>query len=106
VLLYHFHASDGGFSLRVEPFLDDTDRGVFATRAPRRPNPIGISTVEVVSVEGARLTVDGIDVVDGTPLLDVKPFVGGFGVPENSDDGWLEDASGDAESRRADDRFQ
>jgi len=74
ILLYHFHASGDDAPLSVEPFLDDEQRGVFSTRAPQRPNPIGISVVSVESIEGRELTVGGIDVIDGTPLLDVKPF--------------------------------
>ena len=64
VLLYHFHLSKG-FSLRVKPFLDDTLHGVFATRAPKRPNPIGFSVVELVKIEKNVLDVKNIDIVDG-----------------------------------------
>lgn len=73
VLIYHFHLSTG-FSLKVRPYLDDTPRGVFATRAPRRPNPIGISVVRLAGVEGGIIKVIDVDVVDGTPLLDIKPM--------------------------------
>lgn len=107
ILVYHFHAIDQSTppSMRVEPFLDGTERGLFATRAPRRPNPIGLSVVAIDAIDDETLTVTGIDVVDGTPLLDVKPFVPGFDVPEETRAGWLEDARASAQSTRADDRF-
>lgn len=105
ILLYHFNETADDVSMRVEPFLDADARGLFATRAPNRPNPIGLSVVEILAVEDGELTVGGIDVVDGTPLLDVKPFVPDFDVPEDATTGWLEDAAEDARSTRADDRF-
>jgi tRNA-Thr(GGU) m(6)t(6)A37 methyltransferase TsaA len=91
VLLCHFHRSRG-FTLKVVPFLDDTPRGVFATRAPRRPNPIGLSVVRLVSVEGNRITFEGVDLIDGTPVLDIKPYVPEFDVREAVRLGWLEEA--------------
>lgn len=106
ILVYHFHATDGSAPMRVEPFLDDTERGLFATRAPLRPNGVGLSVVGIESVDGATLTVRGIDVVDGTPLLDVKPFVAAFDAPDDVDDGWLADCRERARSERADDRFR
>lgn len=74
VLLYHFHKSHG-FSLRVTPFYDDRERGVFATRAPARPNGIGLSVVRLVERSEATLVIEDVDIVDGTPLLDVKPYI-------------------------------
>lgn len=105
ILLYHFHASDDTVSMRVEPFLDDTDRGLFATRAPQRPNGIGLSVVAIESVSEGTITVRDIDVVDKTPLLDIKPFVAEFDIPNDIDQGWLTDCLADAPSQRADDRF-
>ena len=105
ILLYHFHASDDAASLTVEPFLDDEPRGVFATRAPQRPNPIGLSVVEVESVTDGTVTVNGIDVVDGTPVLDIKPFVPEFDVPSDADTGWLTASESTIQSTHADDRF-
>lgn len=88
ILVYWFHrASD--FSLTVRPFLDDRSHGLFATRYPARPNPIGLSAVKLVAVEGRTLHVHGIDVLDGTPLLDIKPFVPAFDHREGSRVGWL-----------------
>jgi len=105
ILLYHFHASGDDAPLSVEPFLDDEQRGVFSTRAPQRPNPIGLSVVSVESVEGRELTVGGIDVVDGTPLLDVKPFVPEFDVPSETETGWMDASASTIRSEQADERF-
>jgi tRNA-Thr(GGU) m(6)t(6)A37 methyltransferase TsaA len=105
ILVYHFHAAEGASPLRVEPFLDDAKRGLFATRAPRRPNPIGLSVVGIEAVEDRSLTVCDVDVVDGTPLLDLKPFVPVFDAPAGADSGWLDGCREDARSARADDRF-
>lgn len=106
ILLYHFHVASDTISLQVEPFLDDETRGVFATRAPQRPNPIGLSVVEIASVTAHEVTVRGIDVVDQTPLLDIKPFVPDFDVPGAADTGWLDASKAAIRSQRADERFQ
>jgi tRNA-Thr(GGU) m(6)t(6)A37 methyltransferase TsaA len=87
-LLYYFHLAPG-FSLLVQPFLDDQKRGVFATRAPARPNPIGISTVRLEKIEGRRLYIREVDIVDGTPLLDIKPYVDRFDRRDGASSGWL-----------------
>ncbi|WP_049889466.1 tRNA (N6-threonylcarbamoyladenosine(37)-N6)-methyltransferase TrmO [Natronolimnohabitans innermongolicus] len=105
ILLYHFHESDDAAPLEVEPFLDDEPRGVFATRAPQRPNPIGLSVVEIESITDRNVTVNGIDVVDQTPLLDIKPFVPDFDVPSDADTGWLTASKSTIQSKQADDRF-
>ena len=86
-LLYHFHRV-GGVRLRVTPFLEDAEHGVFATRAPCRPNPIGLSVVRLVRREGRLLHLADVDVLDGTPLLDVKPYVARFDVREGVRSGW------------------
>ncbi len=106
ILIYQFHAGDDAYSLRPTPFLDDTERGLFATRAPNRPNGIGLSIVGVESIEGRELTVSGIDVIDGTPLLDIKPFVPQFDAPTDTDAGWVDETPLRAESMTADDRFR
>ncbi len=90
ILLYRFHQADPGFDLSVTPFLDDEPKGVFATRYPRRPNSIGLSVVRLVRREGRILQVDGIDVLDGTPLLDVKPYVPPFDAFPEATLGWLD----------------
>lgn len=106
ILIYQFHAGDDEFSLRPTPFLDDTERGLFATRAPSRPNGIGLSIVGVESVADGELIVSGIDVVDGTPLLDIKPFVPQFDVPAETAAGWVDETDSGVESMTADDRFR
>jgi tRNA-Thr(GGU) m(6)t(6)A37 methyltransferase TsaA len=92
IIFYIFHQSTG-FSLHVKPFLDDHERGLFATRYPARPNPIGISIVELENVQANYLTVKGIDVLDGTPLLDIKPYVPDFDVRLEVRTGWYETRS-------------
>jgi tRNA-Thr(GGU) m(6)t(6)A37 methyltransferase TsaA len=104
LLLYHFHRSRH-FTLSVTPFLDTEPRGLFATRAPNRPNPIGISLVRLVRIEGPLLHVANIDVLDGTPLLDIKPHVPDFDCAPGARIGWLEKASADMRRSVADDRF-
>jgi tRNA-Thr(GGU) m(6)t(6)A37 methyltransferase TsaA len=93
ILLYIFDRSDG-YSLRVQPFLDDRFHGVFATRYPYRPNPLGLSIVRLLKREGHRLEIEGVDVLDGTPLLDIKPYVPDFDVfPGEIRAGWYETRS-------------
>jgi tRNA-Thr(GGU) m(6)t(6)A37 methyltransferase TsaA len=89
ILLYHFHLTRG-YSLEVKPYMDDQSRGLFATRAPARPNPIGISIVRLVRVEGNRLYIRDVDIIDGTPLLDIKPYVPRFDIRKAEKIGWLE----------------
>ncbi len=86
-LIYHFHRA-GPAKLRVQPFLQGVEHGVFATRAPCRPNPIGISVVRLLSRRENVLEVDGMDILDGTPLLDIKPYAGRFDRIEGTRDGW------------------
>lgn len=93
IIIYAFHKSKG-YSLHVKPFLDDVSRGLFTTRAPNRPNPIGISVVRLVRRRGNILKIKGMDVLDDTPLLDIKPFVPRFDDHENIRYGWLEDKLG------------
>lgn len=105
-LLYHFHQSQG-YSLTVTPFLDTTPRGLFATRAPKRPNPIGLSVVRLDRIEGSVIHIVDVDVLDGTPLLDLKPYVPKFDTPkENVRSGWLENSGLKPEDVRADGRFR
>ena len=88
-LLYHFHQA-GSVKLVVKPFLEDVEHGVFATRAPCRPNPIGLSVVELVRREGNVLYCDGLDILDGTPLLDIKPYTEKFDRFHTTRNGWQE----------------
>jgi tRNA (adenine37-N6)-methyltransferase len=92
ILLYVFHLSSG-YSLVVKPFLDDHMRGLFATRYPARPNPIGLSVVRLLARQGNRLEVEGIDILDGAPLLDIKPYVPDFDVRSATRTGWYETRS-------------
>jgi tRNA-Thr(GGU) m(6)t(6)A37 methyltransferase TsaA len=103
-LLYHFHRVHAA-RLRVTPFLDKEPRGVFATRAPCRPNPIGLSIVRLTGIECTTLHIEGIDVLDGTPLLDIKPYVPEFDERDGASVGWLARAGGHVQSKRSDGRF-
>ena len=105
ILLYSFHLSQG-YSLKVKPFLDENLHGVFATRAPRRPNPIGVSVVRLLRVEGCTLHIADVDTVDGTPLLDVKPYVPEFDVRRVERIGWLSERAGKVYEARSDGRFR
>ena len=100
-LIYVFDRSEG-YDLKCRPFRDDTERGVFAIRGPRRPNPIGLSVVRLLARQGNLLQVAEMDVLDGTPLLDIKPYVPDFDCREGARSGWLHTAS---ERRTADGRF-
>ena len=89
-LIYHFHKATPG-RLEETPFLDgEKPRGIFCIRHYNRPNPIGISIVELEKVEGNCLFVKGVDVLDGTPLLDIKPYVVRFDNRENARSGWVD----------------
>jgi len=89
ILICHFHLSKKA-SLKVKPFMDNQLRGVFSTRAPSRPNPIGLSIVRLVGVEERTLLIQDVDIIDGTPLLDIKPYVPDFDSREDNKIGWLE----------------
>ena len=86
-LIYHFHRA-GPAKLSVKPFLQDIERGLFATRAPCRPNPIGLSIVRLVKIEGTTLHLEGVDILDGTPLLDIKPYTAKFDCVATERNGW------------------
>lgn len=105
ILIYHFHLSKG-YSLTVMPFLDDTSRGVFATRAPKRPNSIGFSVVRLVKIEGTTLYIEDVDIIDSTPLLDIKPYVPEFDAKEAERIGWLAGRAEKAAKKGADKRFK
>jgi tRNA-Thr(GGU) m(6)t(6)A37 methyltransferase TsaA len=103
-LIYHFHLSKK-FSLKVKPFLDDESHGLFATRAPSRPNAIGLSIVELIGREKNTLRVKNIDVLDGTPLLDIKPYVPGFDIRKVHKIGWMEKKIKNLDAAEDDGRF-
>jgi tRNA-Thr(GGU) m(6)t(6)A37 methyltransferase TsaA len=104
ILIYHFHLSKGAF-LTAKPFMDSEPRGVFAMRGPSRPNPIGISVVRLVRIEKTILHIQDVDIVDGTPLLDIKPYVPRFDVREADSIGWLEENIHEVEISKDDGRF-
>ena len=89
-VIWMFHLSEGS-SLLGTPPTDDRPHGVFATRSPRRPNPIGLTVVELIKREGPRLYVRGVDMLDGTPILDIKPYLSSVPV-EKVKRGWLDEA--------------
>jgi tRNA-Thr(GGU) m(6)t(6)A37 methyltransferase TsaA len=104
ILLYAFHRSQG-YTLEVIPFLDTVPHGIFATRAPKRPNAIGLSIVRLISVNDCELVIEDIDVVDGTPLLDIKPYVPEFDCYPDERSGWLVGCGDAVAGMRADQRF-
>jgi len=89
ILLYHFHLSRES-ALIAKPFMDDETHGVFAMRGPSRPNPIGISVVRLVKIDRNVLYIKDVDIVDGTPILDIKPYISEFDIREVEKIGWLE----------------
>jgi tRNA-Thr(GGU) m(6)t(6)A37 methyltransferase TsaA len=106
ILIYHLHLCNG-HSLEVKPFLDTKKRGIFATRAPKRPNPIGLSVVRLERIDGDTIHISNVDIVDGTPLLDIKPYVPHFDI-DNCDKvsiGWFEDKHHEAKDKKSDKRF-
>ncbi len=105
ILIYHLHLSHR-MELSVVPFLDSEPRGIFATRAPQRPNPIGISVVKLLRIDKNILYVENLDILDGTPLLDIKPYIPEFDTPTEFKLGWLETGIRKARTTRADDRFR
>ena len=90
ILVYFFHKAEKA-KLLAKPFLDDQLKGIFAIRGPSRPNHIGLTVVKLLNIKGNHLNVANIDCLDGTPLLDIKPYVPQFDHKENVDIGWLED---------------
>jgi tRNA-Thr(GGU) m(6)t(6)A37 methyltransferase TsaA len=90
ILLYHFHKAKK-YSLQVKPYIDNEVRGVFATRIPGRPNPIGLSVVRLTRIEGNMVHFQDVDILDGTPLLDIKPYIPITDVKHDTRIGWLED---------------
>ncbi len=105
ILIYHLHRITD-YKLSVIPFLDTVHRGIFATRSPRRPNAIGISVVELTGIEGNTLHIERIDVLNKTPLLDIKPYIPEFDQPTTVRTGWYEKVAGQVAGKRADDRLK
>jgi tRNA-Thr(GGU) m(6)t(6)A37 methyltransferase TsaA len=104
-LLFYMDRAVTG-KLLVKPFVGDVERGVFATRSPSRPNPIGLSVVELIRREENILLVDGLDILDGTAVLDIKPFIGKFDNRQTTRDGWLDEFDDSAISGRAQQAYE
>ena len=104
-LLYHLHLSNS-YNLKVVPFLDDQPRGIFSTRAPKRPNPIGLSVVKLNKIVFNRIEIENVDIVDGTPLLDIKPYVPDMDEVGFSKIGWLSKHIKEIHTRKSDKRFK
>lgn len=105
ILLYHLHLSNG-YKTKVKPFMDDKEHGLFATRSPKRPSPIGMSTVELLKIEGNKIWFKGADMLDGTPLIDIKPFFRQVDNRPNAVSGWLDSKDEDLPAKHlSDDRF-
>jgi len=106
-LIYYFHKIDK-HELQVVPFNDKTNtpRGVFSTRTPKHPNSIGLSLVELVSVDRNIVTIKGVDILDGTPLIDIKPYIENFDVVAGDiKSGWMRSSYDEVAQVRSDDRF-
>ncbi len=103
-LIYHFHLSKKT-PLHVRPYMDEQEHGIFAVRAPGRPNPIGISVVRLIKIEKNILYVKDIDIIEGTPLLDIKPYVPEFDITKGTKTGWLENNVYKLDNTRDDERF-
>ncbi|HEY1264085.1 MAG TPA: tRNA (N6-threonylcarbamoyladenosine(37)-N6)-methyltransferase TrmO [Terriglobales bacterium] len=97
MVLWMFHRSEG-YELLGTPPVDNRPHGVFATRSPRRPNPIGLTTLELLGRDGPRLHVRGVDMLDGTPILDIKPYLSSIPM-EKLRRGWLAEAEARAAGR-------
>lgn len=104
ILIYAFHKSEG-FSLKTKPFLSDKFFGVFATRAPRRPNAIGISVVKNLSINKNIIEIENVDVLNGTPLLDIKPYIPEFDIHNVEKIGWIENKISEIAQAKSDERF-
>jgi len=104
ILIYHFHKSEG-FDLETKPFLDTQKRGVFATRAPRRPNAIGISVVKLLAIKDNILYIENVDILNETPLLDIKPYIPEFDNHQVEKKGWIENKIKNLNNIKSDNRF-
>jgi len=105
-LIYHFHKING-YELEVIPFMDTISHGIFATKSPKRPNAIGTSTVKLIGIEGDTIHIEQVDMLDGTPLIDIKPFYPRYDNRENVKIGWLEkNKDMPLEKLRSDERFR
>lgn len=105
-LLYHFHKING-YNLMVKPFMDTKEHGIFATKSPKRPNAIGFSTVKLLEIENNIINIETVDMLNGTPLIDIKPFFSKFDNRTNTKSGWLDNQGNIAiKDLRSDTRFK
>jgi tRNA-Thr(GGU) m(6)t(6)A37 methyltransferase TsaA len=105
-LLYHFHKIKG-FELQVIPFMDTETHGIFSCKAPKRPNAIGLSTVRLIAIEKNIIYIEQVDMLDGTPLIDIKPFYPRYDNRTNVIIGWLEKNKDlPLDKLRSDERFK
>lgn len=105
ILIYYLHQSSG-YDLLVTPFLDDKQHGVFSTRAPKRPNAIGLSVVKLERIEENSLYIGNVDILDETPLLDIKPYIPWFDIHQTEKNGWVEGNSAKLNKIKSDKRFK
>jgi tRNA-Thr(GGU) m(6)t(6)A37 methyltransferase TsaA len=105
IILYDFHKSKG-YSLQIKPFLDEKLRGVFATRAPKRPNQIGLSVLKLNGIKANKLYVENVDMLDETPVLDIKPYASPFDAVEEEKIGWLSKNIKESDVKKSDERFK
>ena len=105
-LVYHLHEING-YDLLVNPFMDNKEHGIFATKSPKRPNAIGLSTVKLLGIQNNVIHIEMVDMLNGTPLIDIKPFYSKFDNRTNTKSGWL-DNRGDIPTKklRSDNRFK
>ena len=104
MVFYHLHKSTGPL-LTAAPFFDTVPHGVFASRIPRRPNALGFSVVQLISREGNTLHIGDVDILDGTPVLDIKPYVPEFDAYPNETSGWFSGKLSGMDTKRSDTRF-
>ncbi len=105
ILIYQFHKSEG-FELQTIPFMDDEKRGVFATRAPKRPNSIGISVVRLLRIKKKIIHIENVDILNETPLIDIKPYISDFDIHETEKNGWIENKTKQLNKIKSDNRFE
>ncbi|MCD6579331.1 tRNA (N6-threonylcarbamoyladenosine(37)-N6)-methyltransferase TrmO [bacterium] len=105
ILIFHFHLSKKGKLLAI-PYMDTKERGIFSIRGPSRPNPIGISTVKLLKIAKNILFIENVDIVDGTPLLDIKPYIPKFDNRDTENIGWLKGNIQKLPNKKDDGRFR
>lgn len=103
-LIYLFHKATRT-ELSVIPFMDTVRRGVYSTRSPLRPNHLGLSLVQMTSVQNNFLNILGVDILDNTPLIDIKPYIPAFDHVENAESGWMNHSEEDVARKKSDHRF-